>query len=142
MYVSPIYLPFPSRTSHTSPSQLYALFFKPTNLYIHRCGPSTGAWLVNRPGTTLLKETDLPALRSHQLSLSLSAEGEGLCVPSSSHTGMTGLTFEFTSAMTPRCPEDTVSPPLVPMSLHAGRVSSEETGCWLLPGSPLPTQAP
>lgn len=90
-------------------------------------GPSTGARLVNRPGTTLLKETDFPALRSHQLSLSLSAKGEGLCVPSSGHTGMTGLTIEFTSAMTPWCPEDTVSPHLVPMSLHAGWVSSGDT---------------
>lgn len=105
------HVPFPT---------LRPLFFKTTNLYIHRCGASTGAWLVNRPGTTLLKETDFPVLGSHQPSLSFSAKGEGLCVPSSNHTGMTGLIFEFTSAMIPLCPEDTVSPHLLPMSPHAG----------------------
>lgn len=132
MYFSPIHLPFPSRTSHMSPSQLYALFFfKTTNLYIHRCGASTGAWLVNRPGTTLLKETDFPVLGSHQPSLSFSAKGEGLCVPSSNHTGMTGLIFEFTSAMIPLCPEDTVSPHLLPISPHAGVQE------WRVPSSVL-----
>lgn len=59
---------------NSMPSFLSPLIYTCTGV-----GPSTGAWLVNRPGTTLLKETDLPALRSHQLSLSLSAEGEGLC---------------------------------------------------------------